>query len=253
MALENLRKAYRNQKSEPEIRKIARGAFIRLAEFGIEWLRMPQMARQPERYLAVSHLERVHSALQKNRGVVFLVSHNGNWEIMALIAGLLIAKPLGVPIYALARPLKNPFLYHYILRLRGLTGLRSIARKGGARESFARLRENGILSLLIDQRIREGGIHVGFFGRKALTTSLPAVASRRLGSPVFYLSIRRTSELRFEMDIHGPIPVEMTENPRRDIQINTQRFLDQVETEIREDPSRWLWMHNRWRLKDGAK
>lgn len=253
MALENLRKAYRDQKSEPEIQKIARNAFVRLAEFGIEWLRMPQMVRHPERYLAVSHLERVRSALQKNRGVVFLVSHNGNWEIMALIVGLLIAKPLGVPIYALARPLKNHFLYRHILHLRGLTGLRSIAREGGARQSFARLRENGILSLLIDQRIQEGGVEVEFFGRRALTTSLPAVASRRLGSQVFYLSLRRTPELRYEMDIQGPIPVERTENPKRDIQINTQRFSDQVETEIRGDPSRWLWMHNRWRLKDGAK
>lgn len=249
IALDNLRRAYGSEKSESEIQKIALESFIGLLEFGMEWLRMPQIAGDPGRYLGIRHVDRIHAALHRKKGALLLVSHNGNWEIMALIAGLWIAKPVQVPIYALARPLKNPYLYRYILRLRGLTGLRSIDRAGGVRETFARLRENSIVSLLVDQRVSEGSVEAEFFGQEALTTALPAIAALRLGTPVFFVFVRRTPELRYVMEVEGPLPIEMTGNPKRDVQTNTQRFNDRLEAEIRKDPSRWLWMHNRWRLE----
>ena len=252
-ALNNLREIYRAQKSESEIQKIARESFVYLSEFAVEWLRMNEIARNPARYLAIHHVERIHAALEKKRGALLLVSHNGNWEIMALIAGLLIAKPVGAPIYALARPLKNSYLYEYVLRLRGLTGLKSIRKMGAVRETFERLKENGIVSLLIDQRVNEGSVETEFFGRKALTTSLPAIAALRFGTPLFFIFLRRTPDLRFVMEVEGPVPTTVTGDSERDIQVNTQAFNHRIEEEIRKDPPHWLWMHNRWRTKHGAK
>ncbi len=254
MALQNLRLIYGAVKSEAEIKRMARESFVRLAEFGFEWLRMPHLAKNPGRYLAIQHVERIHQALaEKKGGAMILVSHTGNWEIMALIAGLLIAKPVGVPIYALARPLKNPYLYRHVLDLRGLTGLKSIRKLGGARETLDRLRENGIVCLLIDQRVREGSVKTKFFGQEAMTTSLPALAARRLGTPIFFVFLNRGPDLCFVMEVEGPAPIEDSGDLRQDLRVNTQRFNDRIEAEIRKDPARWLWMHNRWRLERGAK
>lgn len=253
IALTNLRFVYGADKSEAEIHGIAKEAFVHLAEFGVEWLRMPQIARAPEKYLKINHVDRIHQALKKRKGAMLLVSHTGNWEIMALIGGLLIAKPIGAVIYSLARPLKNPYLYRYILRLRGMTGLKSIDKMGGVKETSARLKENGIVCLLIDQRVREGSVETDFFGRKSLTTSLPAIAARRFGTPIFFVFLHRTPDLHFVMDVEGPFPIEATKNPKQDIQTNTQRFNDRIEAEIRKNPSQWLWMHNRWRLEVGPK
>ena len=254
MALENLRAAYKSEKSESEIQAIARGAFTHLAEFGIEWFKISQIVKAPERYLIrVNQGEKVQAALQKKRGAIVLICHTGNWEIMALMGGLLVAKPVGASVYALARPLKNPYLYQRALRLRGLTGLKSIDKGGAVLETFARLRENGIVCILADQRVSEGGVEVNFFGRPALTTSLPAIAALRLGTPVFFNFLHRTQNLRYEMNVEGPVPIEATGNVRWDIQANTQKFTDRIETEIRKDPRRWLWMHNRWRVPHGPK
>lgn len=253
MALTNLRRVYGAEKSESEIQTIARESFVHLAEFGVEWLRMKEIAKRPERYLAIRHAERIHEALKQGKGAILLVSHTGNWEIMALVVGHLIARPVGAAIYALARPLKNPYLYRYILHLRGLTGLKSIHKIGGARETLDRLRENGIVNLLIDQRVREGSVGTRFFGQEAMTTSLPALAARRLGTPVFYLFMDRQPDLRFVMEVEGPAPVESTGSLRGDLQVNTQHFNDRIEAEIRKDPARWLWMHNRWRLAEDPK
>ena len=171
----------------------------------------------------------------------------------ALIAGLLIAKPAGTVIHALARPLKNPYLYNHVLYLRGLTGLRSISKIGAVRQVLHCLKKNEIISLLIDQRVNEGGVDVNFFGREALTTSLPAIAALRLGTPVFFVQTRRTSENQYVMDVVGPFPVTETGDIQWDIRKTTQGFNDYLEKEIRKRPGHWLWMHNRWRARHGVK
>lgn len=252
-ALANLRQVYGYEKPDSEIRQIAKKSFVHLTEFGIEWFWMTKIAKDPERYLAIRGVKKIHSALERKKGALLLVSHNGNWEIMALVAGFLIAKPVGAKIYALARPLKNLYLYEYSLRLRALTGLKSIHKIGGVRETFNRLKENGIVSTLIDQRVGEGGVEVNFLGHPALTTSLPAVATLRLGTPIFFVFLHRTPDLRFVMDVEGPMEIERTGDMKHDIQVNTQRVNDRIEAEIRKDPTCWLWMHNRWRSREGAK
>lgn len=253
MAFENLKKAF-PEKSESEINQIAHGTFRHLAEFGIEWLSMPKMIRNPERYLVtVHHGDQVQAAIKRGKGAIVLVCHTGNWEIMALMGGLLVAKPIGAKVYAVARPLKNPYLYNYAVKLRGSFGLETIDKSGGVQGVLGALKSNSIVCVLIDQRVSEGSIEVNFFGRPALTTSLPAIAALRLGTPVFFNFLDRTPNFRYEMRVEGPIPIEKTGNVKEDIIKNTQNFVDRIETEIRRNPAHWLWMHNRWRPAHGAK
>ena len=251
-ALDNLRHAL-PEKSEPEIQRIARDSFIYLAEFGVEWLYMSRIAKRPERYLGIKGVEKIHTVLKEGKGALLLVTHGGNWEVAALIAGFLIARPVHRVIYALARPLRNFYLYDYSLRLRGLTGLKSIPKVGAVRQTFKRLKENAVVATLIDQRVSEGSVEVNFFGRPALTTSLPALVALRLGTPIFLVLTRRTPDFRFVMQVEGPIPIQVSEDLERDIQENTQAFNNKLEVEIRKNPAHWLWMHNRWRIPHGAK
>ena len=251
-ALDNLRPSF-PEKSESEIQKIARDAFVYLAEFGIEWLYMSRMAKRPEHYLEIEGVEKIHTALKEGKGALLLVTHGGNWEVAALIAGFLIARPVNTIIYALARPLRNFYLYDYSLRLRSLTGLKSISKIGAVRKTFNRLKQNAVVATLVDQRVSEGSVEVNFFGRPALTTSLPALVALRLGTPVFLVITRRTPDFRFVMHVEGPIPIQVSGDLERDIQTNTQAFNNKLEVEIRKNPAHWLWMHNRWRLPHGQK
>ena len=232
---------------------MARESFAYLAEFTMGWLQMPRLAKQADRYLAIEGVDLILEGLKKKKGAMLILSHGGHWEAAALIAGLLIARPAQTRIHALARPLKNPYLYRYILRLRGLTGLQSISKVGAVRETLKCLKRNEIVSLLFDQRVNQGSVEVTFFGRPALTTSLPALVALRAGTPLFYVHTRLTPELRYVLNVKGPLPVEETGEADRDLRVNTQRFNDYLEAEIRKAPGRWLWMHNRWRVRHGAK
>ncbi len=254
MAIQNLKHAF-PEKSEKEITAIAKGSFIYLAEFGIEWLMLPQMIKHPKRYLieAVPEGEKIRSELKKKKGAIVLVTHSANQEVTALIMGSLI-KSFGSQVYAVARPLKNPHLYQHAVKLRAGQNLQTIDKSGGVRETFDRLKkENAVVCILIDQRISEGSVETNFFGRPALTTSLPIVAALRLGTPIFYNFLYRTPNLRYEMKVEGPVPIIRTGDFRKDIQVNAQNFMNRIEEKIRKQPAHWLWMHNRWRVAHGAK
>ncbi len=252
-ARENLRNAF-PEKSEQEIKAVTKESFVHLAEFGIEWLKMPEMIDHPNRYLieTVPGKEKIEAELKKGRGAVILVTHTANWEVMALIMGRLI-ESLGSSVYAVARPFKNLYLYQYAMTLRAGQGLKTIHKDGGVREVFDRLKENNVVCILIDQRVSEGSIETNFFGRPALTTSLPIMAALRLGTPIFFSFLSQTKDLRYEMKLEGPVSIVKTESIKKDILANTYHFTLRVEEEIRRKPSGWLWMHNRWRVPHGPK
>lgn len=250
-ALSNLRHAFGKEKSEEEISEIAKGSFVFLVEFAIEWLRIPALCKSADQYFSVRNVKLVHDAFKEKKGVIFLVSHSSNQEIMAVITAYLITRPVNAEVYAVARPVKNHVLYDFIVRVRGIFGTKIIDKQGAVRETLKQLKRNAIVAILIDQRVAEGQT-TRFFGRPAITTSLPAMAAVRYESPVFYVSLSRTPDLKFVFDIK-PVPVKITGNQSKDVEIATQEFNDLLESEIRKSPSHWLWMHNRWRMPGEPK
>ena len=253
MARLNLKHAF-PEKNESEIESILKESFVHLAEFGIEWLKMPEMIAHPKEYLVdeIAGKDQIFAELKKKKGAIVLITHTANWEVMALIMGGMLQQTS--PVYAVARSFKNKYLYRHAMKLRSGQGLETINKVGGVRETFNQLRkENAVVCMLIDQRISEGGVEVDFFGRLALTSSLPVIAALRLGTPVFFSFIERRKDLRYEMRLEGPLILNRTEDFKSNILSNTQNFVLRVEEEIKNNPPRWLWMHNRWRVPHGPK
>ena len=138
VALENLRFAFRGEKSEAEIKKIAVQSFENLGLFAIEFIRIPKIQNHLEQYIIFKNLESVFNALKQKKGVILIVSHFGNWEWMAAAAGERF-RQRGAQINAVARVFGNPFLYRYVTaKLRGVTGLVTIDKRGAARDTIKR-------------------------------------------------------------------------------------------------------------------
>lgn len=242
IALENLRAAFGNEKSESEIKKIALQSFENLAVFGLEFIWIPKLAKRLDRYLLVKGPENVWKALKAEKGVVLIVSHLGNWEWMAVAAGV-----EAFPIHAVARPLRNPFVYNYVKKLRGFTGLKSVDKEGAVRDAVKLIARNQVLCVLIDQHERQGSVRVPFFGRDASTPTLPAVLALKRGAVVMPISFYRERRLPSRMIFYDPFPVIETGDYKRDVFENTKQYVQFIEREIRKQPGHWLWMHRRWR------
>lgn len=241
--LENLRAAY-PQKSQKEMESIAQASMQTVIKIAFEFIRIPKMIRNNEIRWETYVEPSVYEAKRLNKGMILVVSHFGNWEIMGLGAGVARLTPL----QAIGRPVRNPYTYQYIKHLRKWVGVSSIDKDGAARGTIKHLKQNETVCILIDQRERQGGVKVNFFGRPALTTSLPAILSLKYDVPIVATFLLRKAPDQFFIKFLGPFPRIETGNFGADVVANTQQYVSRIEEEIRQSPGNWLWMHNRWRL-----
>lgn len=241
--LKNLRLAFGTGKTEAELLRIAEQSMQSLLKLVFEFLRTPEVVLHPARYLEVLDIQVILSSLKGGKGLIAIVSHFGNWEWLAIPV-----KPFGLFSNAVGRPLKNPYLYGYVRKMRETANLRNIDKDGAVRASILAVKRNEILAVLIDQHESRGAVWVDFFGRKASTSTLPAMLALKYGTPVipvfFYRDESGCSKIKY-----GPVfSLIKTGDLQADLLANTQQYVTKIEEEIRKRPGDWLWAHRRWRL-----
>ena len=245
VALENLELAFGREKPRKELRAIARRTFQNLGMNVVEFFRIPRMDFEAfRRQVAFEGLENLPKMLDHHtKGGLFLVSHFGNWELMALMPVL-----LGHPCSVVARPIKkNQWLDRMVSEIRVAAGLEVILKEKAGRKVLRALSENRFVGILIDQRAkRSEGVWVDFFGKKAPTTPSLAILAMRTGAPVIPLFIVRDEVSGHRVLIQKPLEMVKSGDIRKDVETNTQRINDTLESVIRQYPDQWFWVHRRW-------
>jgi KDO2-lipid IV(A) lauroyltransferase len=240
--LKNLRLALGKEKNETALFQIAEQSIQNLLKLGFEFIRTPEASSNPERYIEPPDMKAIWEAVGKKGGFIAIVSHFGNGEWLAIPI-----EKYGLHVHAVGRPLKNPYLYRYIRKMRGEANLTNIEKSGAVRSSIEVLKQRGILAVLIDQHESRGSVWVDFFGRKAATSTLPAMLALKYEYPVlpafFYRDESGCSRIQY-----GPVfPLIRTGDLQADLLANTQQYVAKIEQEIRKRPGDWLWAHRRWR------
>jgi len=246
--LKNLRLAFGKEKTEAELLRIAEQSMQNLSKLVFEFLRTPEASAHPERYIEPPDVSPLMEAVKKKGGFIAIVSHFGNWEWLAIPI-----QKYGLHVHAVGRPLKNPYLYRYIREMREAANLTNIEKSGAVRSSIEVLKQRGILAVLIDQHESQGSVWVDFFGRKAATSTLPAMLALKYEYPVlpafFYRDESGCSQIKY-----GPLfPLIKTGDLQADLLANTQQYAAKIEEEIRKRPGDWLWAHRRWRTPPDQK
>ncbi len=249
VADENLQLAFPDmQKDEREA--LALSAFENFGSSlvsGIAYWRLSKLEFQER--LEMVNVHHILSAEARDRGVIFLTAHLGNWEALPQLTAI-----RNRPLSFVVRPLDNPFIERDLKQVRERFGNQQISKRSAALKMMRVLRNKGRVGILIDQRVhpRDGKAYP-FFGHPAFTTLLPAQLSLRTGAsvvPVFALP--KDGWRRFQIVITEPIypPDEPTRSSADDLTI---QYLDVMEKAIRKYPELWLWMHRRWRVNPTRK
>jgi len=240
----NLRIAFGNQKSEIELKRIARKTYHNLGKTLLEFLQLPRMnGTRIRRIVDTSELCKVEPILKKGRGAILLGAHFGNWELLGAAFGL-----GGYPVNVIGRLSNNRRIGHTIDRYRRLVGMKVIQKNDPIRKVFRVLSNNELVAILIDQNTRKDMIFVDFFGRPAATAKGIAVFALRTGAPVVPAFIVRERKYH-KILIGNPIYAHSSENADRDIQRYTAQFSKVIESYIRQYPDQWFWLHNRWKTQ----
>ncbi len=243
--IQNLRHAY-PKKPEAEIEKIGRGSIQNMVKVIFEFIRIPKMAKKPQDFVEIQGEQYVREALKEGHGVVLAVSHFGNWELAGMAAAA-----QGLPMNAIGKPNKNPFIDRYIKRLRGLTGLKTIDQQGAVQKCIRLLKQNKVVAMLIDEHAKKGGVWVKLFGQKASTSGLPAAMALKYKAPVIPAFFFRETDKKSRLIFGRPFELKQTGHFHEDILENTQQYVRHLQAQIMKRPADWtLWMHNRWRWSD---
>ncbi|MDP3786034.1 MAG: lysophospholipid acyltransferase family protein [Candidatus Omnitrophota bacterium] len=242
-ALENLRLAFGSEKSEAEIRAIARAVFRNLGENIFEVLCIPKFSRlNIDRYIKVNGLEIVEKALSQKRGFIALSGHFGNWELLAGYFGI-----KGYPVNVLARRLRYDKYDNFINSLRRGMGVNVIYRDDSPKTILRVLKEGQSLAILADQDISSvDGVFIDFFGHPAYTPTAPVALALATAVPIIPMFIVRERS-GHRIYIEEPLELEITGNKETDLRVNTEKWSKVEEAYIRKYPSRWVWIHDRWK------
>jgi len=225
--------------TEASIKNIARGvaAFVRLPpaeDIGhTDWI--------------VGHgIEHLHQAYAEGKGAITFTAHYGCWEILPSFI-MHNCKKGGI----VARPLDNPRLEMMIARTRSVSGTQMIPRKNMLRQGLRLLHEKGVLGILIDQNFAPGGIFVDFLGRLASTSPVVSILARRTGAVVLPTHTRWIGD---KVHVFIEPPLAPSDDTDLDIAMakDTLAMTQAIERWVREDPTQWLWLHNRWKRRPEA-
>jgi KDO2-lipid IV(A) lauroyltransferase len=232
-----------------ERERILRGTFESLGrQFG-EVSQFPRAT--PERLREVAEydgedVKLLDVARERGRGVIFLTSHLGAWEMLCFAHSALYE-----PLSFLVRPLDNPRIDRMVERLRTRFGNRPIDKGAAARTALRLLKQGGTLGVLADLNTQEReGVFVPFFGRLACTTAGVATLALRTDATVIPVCAPWNEERQKYVFRGGPvIELVRTGDDRRDVEINTANFTAAIERHVRMFPDQWLWIHKRWKTR----
>lgn len=232
------------EKSASELETLAKGSIDHLGN-GLPWFaRMSSMTLQEFKPIVETQgFEHLDKALQQDRGVITFTAHYGCWELMANYVTRVYPK-----VAMTVRPLDNVALDAMVTGVRSSGGGQVIDSRKVLKEGIRLLRNNGILGVLIDQNFHKGGVFVNFFGRLAATNTLVPLLAHRTGCAVLPMhNIWRENKIRIICE--PPVALSQASNPSQALAEDTQKLTSYVERWIREDPSQWLWLHNRWKRR----
>lgn len=183
--------------------------------------------------------------MQRDRGLIMLTGHYGNWEILGYVLAT-----LGFETTSIARPLDNPYVNDWLLGIRERKGQRIIDKKGATEDVTRVLDAHGAVGIIADQNAGPKGMFVDFFGRRASTYKSIGLLAMQYRIPVVIGYARRVqNQFHFKVgakDIIHPADWEGQADPLRYI---TQRYTKAIEDFIRDDPGQYLWVHRRWKTR----
>lgn len=233
------------ERTEAERRNIANGVYRHLGTMAVECLGFPDQPREVfQQHVDFVGEEHATAALAQGRGMLVLMGHIGNWELLGLaVAGR------WAPISVIVRTQRNPEFDAYWRSSREKMGLRPLPAQHSYREALRALKQGEMVAVTLDQNMRRRrGIFVDFFGEQASTTPGLAYLAAQSGAPVVPLYIIRQPDGRHVVHALPALPPP-PDREEATIQAATQTYTKILETIIRQHPDQWLWLHNRWRTR----
>jgi len=233
------------EKTSNALRKIEKEFFRNLCDYAVESLKLVTMSRaELSSRMIFTHPEVIESFRANNQSILFLASHQFNWEWLLVSASANF--PMAIDF--VYQPVSNKFFDQLTLHMRTRFGAHPIKRNEVARELVRRKDILRGVATVADQYPgygRDKKFITGFLSQETaffMGTNQLALLSQY---PAVYYRPKKVRRGYYEA---SPVIVALPPYPRES-QLVIDTYVKRVEEAVREYPPGWLWSHNRWKKR----
>lgn len=184
----------------------------------------------------------LRNALAEQHGIILLVPHLGNWEMVGLYCSR------HYPMTSLYRTQRSAWFDDLILRGRQRFGAELVTTTTrGVRAAVRALKHQRILGILPDQNPGAGaGVEVPFFGIRTNTPVLPARLARQHKAPIICAWAERLPRARGFVIHFEPLDKAIVGVDPEQAAALMNCELERI---IRQKPEQYWWSHPRFRYR----
>ena len=229
------------EKSQTEVIKLKNNFYDYFFELIVEIIKLLSISKNElNKRFTFSNINVIKQALKKNKSVIVVVGHYGNWEwALRSASNLIDTKIIGV-----YKRINNTIFEWLLLKIRSNTNVLPVEIKSLPRE-LVNNNEKKIYAMVADQSptLEQSNVRINFLNRDTLVYTGVEKISKKYNMPVFYLNIKLTSKGYYESTFEE---INRKNINGKKLEI-TKEFFSKLENQIKSEPRLWLWSHKRWK------
>lgn len=245
--VQNLSRAFPDAKYK-EIELLTKKFYLHFTDVFIETLKGVSISRRALlSRLKIENPEVLIDLHSKGYNVIGLMGHMANWEWISLLPSR-----FSFPVYTLYKPLRSKIAGNIINRIRCRFGMNLLSMKAAPRYILDPAHKNSFYVFIADQspaRV-ENAHEFTFLNQRTTFFTGGAKLAIATKSALLFISLRKVERGYYSLRFI-PIDYESGLSENTDKRQLEQRILNEyarlLETEIKENPTDWLWSHKRWK------
>ena len=244
IAITNLNFIFEKDKNQKEIRDIAKKSF---QEFGMifqEYVRLKYLKTENlERLVEVENIEHLENAKKKNRAIILVSAHFGNWEYGSSLYGSKINR-----INFFVKKIPNLHIEKLRVKINNKFNLNVLYKQKGLMPAVKNMKKGEDLFILPDQNANlKTGVRSFFLGKEIASLKIVATLSEKFDFPVVpFFIIRQKNRTHHKMVFLPELNFKDENGKFFDVKTNIQTQNSIIEKMIKKHPEHWLWFHRKW-------
>ena len=240
VVIQNISRSFPDMKYG-EIRCVVKKFYACFTDYFAEILKsISAPAKVLDKKITFENLELIDRHINTGRNVIACLGHCGNWEMLNFTP-----YKLRHDMYAVYKPLRSGIMNRLMIKLRSRFGMKLIPDKSVIRHILKQKSSPAVYLFLSDQcpRIKEEKYKFELLNQETYLFSGMEKLARISRSAVIYLHITQLSKGNYKVTC---IPICSEAEPTNEGEIS-QKYVDLLTENIKEEPYGWLWTHKRWK------
>jgi Kdo2-lipid IVA lauroyltransferase/acyltransferase len=246
VVMENLVKSLPHQ-SNKDLKQIERKFYRNLCDYAVETLRLLSISKKElQRRVVFTNADVIKEFINKNHSVLILAAHQFNWEWL-LAAGCF---NLPAPVDFVYQPQSSNLADAFSMAIRTRFGGHPVKRETVGREALRRKHIIRATAIVADQypgHFNHRKYWATFLGQRTAFFHGISQLATLADAGAYFAAIRKPSRGHYEVTLLRLASPPYDEESSLKI---IDRYIEESEKIIYEQPEGWLWSHKRWKNLD---